>query len=158
MSSRIDFDEPIPQLIERLKSEHRSFESKIVEIQGSINDNNIAHATKIIRSMIDKVTHHAVEEEARLMRVIMQKAKNESPESIRIMQEHNWVMNFFKSELRAIENRQNFKIDSQTQGDDYVDKNEQSKKELNEFVMNLRSHFSDEEQIVFPLALKADLL
>jgi hemerythrin-like domain-containing protein len=158
MSSRIDFDEPIPQLIERLKSEHRSFESKIVEIQGSINDNNIAHATKIIRSMIDKVTHHAVEEEARLMRVIMQKAKNESPESIRIMQEHNWVMNFFKSELRAIENRQNFKIDSQTQGDDYVDKNEQSKKELNEFVMNLRSHFSDEEQIVFPLALSRSIM
>jgi hypothetical protein len=46
MSSRIDFDEPIPQLIERLKSEHLSFESKIVV--------------------------HAVEEEARLMQVIMQ--------------------------------------------------------------------------------------
>jgi hypothetical protein len=67
MSSRIDFDESIPQLIERLKSEHRSFESNIVEIEGSINDNDIAHATKIIRSMADKVTHHAVEEEARLM-------------------------------------------------------------------------------------------
>lgn len=67
MSSRIDFDEPIPQLIERLKSEHSSFESKIVEIEDSINDNNIVHATKIIRSMIDKVTHHAVEEESRLM-------------------------------------------------------------------------------------------
>ena len=52
----------------------------------------------------------------------------------------------------------NSKIDSQTQEDDYADKNEQSKKELNEFVTNLRSHFSEEEQIVFPLALKADLL
>jgi iron-sulfur cluster repair protein YtfE (RIC family) len=46
---------------------------------------------------------------------------------------------------------------SQTQEEYYVDKNEQSKKELNEFVTNLRSHFSEEEQIVFPLALKADL-
>lgn len=157
VSSRIDFNEPIPQMIERLKSEHRSFESKIVEIQDSINNDDITHATEIIRSMTDKVTRHAVEEEARLMRVIMQKAKDESPESIRIMQEHNWVMNFFKNKLGAIENRINSKIDAQTQEDDYPDKREQSKKELNEFVTNLRSHFSEEEQIVFPLALKADL-
>ena len=37
-----------------------------------------------------------------------------------------------------------------------ADKNEQSKKELSEFIINLKSHFSEEEQIVFPLALKAD--
>jgi hemerythrin len=42
--------------------------------------------------------------------------------------------------------------------DDYIGKREQSKKELNEFVTNLRNHFSEEEQIVLPLALKADLL
>jgi hypothetical protein len=52
--------------------------------------------------MTDKVTRHAVEEEARLMRVIMQKAKDESPESIRIMQEHNWVMNFLKTNLEQL--------------------------------------------------------
>ena len=141
-------------MIERLKSEHRSFDSKLAEIQGSINNNDIEHATEIIRGMIDKVTHHPVEEEARLMRVIMQKAKDESPESITIMQEHNWVMDFFKNKLEAIENRINPEIDSKN----YTDKKEQSKKELNEFVTNLRSHFSEEEQIVFPLALKADLL
>ena len=154
ISRRIDFNEPIPQMIERLKSEHRSFESKIVEVQGNINNNDIEHATEIIRSMTEKVTHHAVEEEARIMRVIMQKAKNESPESIKIMQEHNWVMDFFKNKLEAIENRINSEIDSKN----HTDKKEQSKKELTEFITNLRSHFSEEEQIVFPLALKADLL
>ena len=55
-------------MIERLKSEHRSFESKIVEVQGNINNNDIAHTTEIVRSMTDKVTHHAIEE-VRLMRV-----------------------------------------------------------------------------------------
>jgi iron-sulfur cluster repair protein YtfE (RIC family) len=156
---KIDFNELIPKMIERLKSEHRSFESKMVQIQDSINNNDIAHAMEIIRSMTDDVIRHTVEEEARLVRVIMQKAKDESPESIRIMQEHNWVANFFKNKLGTIENRLNSKIDSQTQEDDYyVGKREQSKKELNEFVTNLRNHFSEEEQIVFPLALKADLL
>ena len=61
--------------------------------------------------MIGKVTHHAVEEEARLMRIIMQKAKNESFKSIQIMQEHNWVMDFFKNKIEAIENRINSEID-----------------------------------------------
>ena len=98
ISRRIDFNEPIPQMIERLKSEHRSFESKIAEVQGNINNNDIEHAIEIVRSMTEKVTHHAVEEEARIMRIIMQKAKNESPESIKIMQEHNWVMDFFKKQ------------------------------------------------------------
>jgi hemerythrin-like domain-containing protein len=158
LSSRIDFNEPIPQLIERLKSEHDCFESKIAEVQDSINNNNIIHATEIIRSMTDKVTRHAVEEEARLMRVIMQKARDESPECIRIMQEHNWLVDFFKNKLIVIESVANSKIVSQTQNEYYADKNEQSKKELNEFVTNLKSHFYEEEQVVFPLALKADLL
>jgi hemerythrin-like domain-containing protein len=157
-SRRIDFNEPIPQMIERLKSEHRSFESKLAEIQGSINNDDIVHAVAIIRSMTDNVTHHAVEEESRLMRVIMQKTKNESAESIRIMQEHNWVINFFKNKLIAIENKINSKIDSQIEESNYTDTKKQSKKELSEFVTNLRSHFSEEEQIVFPLALKSNLL
>ena len=89
-------------MIERLKSEHRSFESKIAKVQDSINNDDIVRAAAIIRNMADKVTHHAVEEEARLMRVIMQKAKDESPESIRIMQGHNWVMNFFKTNLQQL--------------------------------------------------------
>jgi hemerythrin-like domain-containing protein len=157
-SRRIDFNEPIPQMIERLKSEHRSFESKIAEVQGSIDNDDIVQAAAIIRSMTDRVTHHAVEEESRLMRVIMQKTKNESAESIRIMQEHNWVINFFKNKLIAIGNRMNSKIDSQTKESNYTYTMKQSKKDLSEFVTNLRSHFSEEEQIVFPLALKADLL
>jgi iron-sulfur cluster repair protein YtfE (RIC family) len=37
-------------------------------------------------------------------------------------------------------------------------KYKQAKDELNEFITNLRSHFVEEEQIVFPLALRANLL
>ncbi len=88
----------------------------------------------------------------------MQKTKNESAESIRIMQEHNWIINFFKNKLIAIENKIKSKIDSQIEESNYTDTKKQSKTELSEFVTNLRSHFSEEEQIVFPLALKANLL
>jgi hypothetical protein len=36
----------------------------------------------------------AVEEEARIMLVIMQKAKEESIDSTKIMQGHNWIVDF----------------------------------------------------------------
>jgi hypothetical protein len=161
MEYKINFSEPIPQMIVRLKKEHHEFELNLESIQKRIDKSEIKDAVEITKKMRELIIRHAVEEEARLMRVIMQKTKDESPESIRIMQEHNWVMDFFNNNLGAIENRINSKIDSQKQEDGdyyYVDKLEQSRKELNEFITNLRNHFSEEEQIVFPLALKADLL
>jgi hypothetical protein len=93
-SRRINFDEPIPTMISRLKSEHIFFESKLVQIDNSLRGNNIKQAAQTVHDMGDKIIQHAVEEEARLMRVIMINAKDESSESIKIMQEHNWLMNF----------------------------------------------------------------
>ncbi|HET9806331.1 MAG TPA: hemerythrin domain-containing protein [Nitrososphaeraceae archaeon] len=150
---RINFDEPIADMIERLKSEHRNFETKLQEIEDVINNSNkdkdIVNATKIIRNMSDSIIHHAVEEEARLLRVIMHKAKDESSESIKIMQEHNWVIDFFKISLPEIEKRmKNLNLESPKFNEDI--------KSINEFVSNLRAHFLEEEQIVFPLVLKAE--
>jgi hypothetical protein len=81
-SSGINFNEPIPQMIERLKAEHVIFESKLVQIEDNLKNNKVKQAAEIIQSINERITRHAVEEEARLMRVIMHKAKNESSESI----------------------------------------------------------------------------
>jgi hypothetical protein len=77
----------------------------------------------------------------------MQKAKNDSAESIKIMQEHNWVMNFLKNRLTTLEKESAFTV---------LEEYEQAKNDLNEFVTNLRAHFKEEEQIVFPLTLRAE--
>jgi iron-sulfur cluster repair protein YtfE (RIC family) len=158
-SNRINFNEPIPEMIERLKREHRNFESRLDKVDNTVNrDNDIIDGVKIIRDMSESIIHHAVEEEARLMRVIMQNAKDESSESIRIMQEHNWVLDFFKNKLTSFENRKTSSYSkSQAEGGGEEEYNKQAKNELNEFVANLKSHFIEEEQIVFPLALKANL-
>ena len=102
--------------------------------------------------MSKSIIHHAVEEEARLMRVIMHNARDESSESIKIMQEHNWVLNFFKNKLGSIELNATSSY-TESPNTEY----KQAKNELNEFITNLRSHFVEEEQIVFPLALRASL-
>lgn len=144
-SERINFEEPIPQMIERLKSEHIFFESKLAEVEVNIKKNDIECAAEIIQSISEKITRHAIEEEARLMRVIMHKAKNQSAESIKVLQEHNWIMNFLKNRVMTIEN-------ASTDPNEY----EQAKENLNDFVNKLRNHFREEEAIVFPLTLKVE--
>jgi hypothetical protein len=44
----------------------------------------------------------AIEEEARIMHVIMHSTKEEPQDSIKIMQEHNWVVDFLKYKLQNI--------------------------------------------------------
>lgn len=153
-SSKINFNEPIPEMIERLKKEHRNFESKLDEADNTVNRNNdVTGGARIIRNMSKSIIHHAVEEEARLMRVIMHNARDESSESIRIMQEHNWVLDFFKNNLVSIEQN----ATSSHTGSPRKIEFKQAKDELNKFTTSLRSHFMEEEQIVFPLALRANL-
>ena len=137
-------------MIDRLKMEHRGFELRLKTIQEHIGKNEIKEAMEIIHIMSELLIRHAVEEEARIMRVIMQKAKEESIDSIKIMQEHNWVVDFLKHVLGKIENEVNQGYQYQQQQQEDV------KNKINEFVTNLRDHFSEEEQVVFPLALKAD--
>jgi hypothetical protein len=155
MDYRINFNEPIPQMIQRLKQEHVGFESTFKRIGKSINENAIKEAIKVIHDISESIIKHAVEEEARLMRIIMHDAKEESADSIKIMQEHNWVVDFLKHKLQNIEGEINQQKHSQQL---QLQLQEKVKKEINEFVTNLRNHFSEEEQIVFPLALKADNL
>jgi hemerythrin-like domain-containing protein len=133
-------------MIERLKSEHIVFESKLVQVENNMKRNDIRLAAQTIQDMGNKIIQHAVEEEARLMRVIMSNEKDESSESIKIMQEHNWLMNFLNNRLTLIKN-------PATSSDpaEY----EKAKVDLNEFVDNLRQHFKEEEQIVFPLTLRS---
>ena len=60
----INFDEPINNMIEQLKSEHRNFESKLQAVEEAINSNKDIKFAAKIRNMTESIIHHAVEEEA----------------------------------------------------------------------------------------------
>ncbi len=154
MDYKINFDESIPDMIERLKHEHVQFEITLNKITNYNDENNINKAIETIHNMSESIIKHAVEEEARIMRVIMHNAKEEATDSIKILQEHNGVIDFLKHRVPFLENtiyqqQQQNKQDKQFQ--------QETENEINEFVTNLKNHFEEEEQIVFPLALKADL-
>ena len=135
-------------MIDRLLQEHDNFKVSFEKIEKFVNENEIKQAITTINDMSEAIIRHAVEEEARIMRVIMQKSKEESTDSIKIMQEHNWVVDFLKHKLLNIENEV-YHHHQQQQG-------QEIKRQIREFIANLRNHFSEEEQIVFPLALKSD--
>lgn len=151
MAYKINFNESIPDMINRLKQEHIEFGLALNNITRYNEESNITKAIETIHDMSKSIIKHAVEEEARIMRVIMHNAKEESADSIKIMQEHNWVVDFLKHKIPDIENNfyQQNKQDKQYR--------QKVQNEINEFVTNLNNHFSEEEQIVFPLALKADM-
>ena len=151
MNYKIDFNESIPQMINRLKQEHLEFGLTPNKITKYNDEFKINEAIESIHDMSESIIKHAVEEEARILRVIMHNAKEESTDSIKIIQEHNGVVDFLKHKIPNIDNH----IYQQNEQDQQYQQAVQ--KEINVFVLNLRNHFSEEEQIVFPLALKANL-
>jgi hemerythrin len=136
---KVDFSEPIPMMIERLKHEHRDFESRLFQIEESSRTNS-KQAIEMLGDLGKSILRHAVEEEARIMRVIMEKAKDHSEQSIKVMQEHKQIIEFLDKTISQL------KTFSQ----------EESANKIKKFVEDSIKHFSEEEEIVFPLALKAD--
>jgi hemerythrin len=136
---KVDFSEPIPKMIERLKHEHRDFESRLFQIEESSRTNS-KQAIEMLGDLGKSILRHAVEEEARIMRVIMQKAKDHSEQSIKVMQEHKKIIEFLDITISQLKNFSQ----------------EESAKKIKTFVEDSIKHFSEEEEIVFPLALKAD--
>lgn len=152
MANKINFDESIRDMIERLKHEHVLFKITLNRIANYNKENKINKAIEAIHYMSQPILKHAVEEEARLMRVIMHNAKEESADSIKIMKEHNWVLDFLKFKIPSME--ENIKLQ---QNDHDEQSRQKAQNDINDFVTNLSNHFEEEEQIVFPLALKADI-
>jgi hemerythrin-like domain-containing protein len=136
---KVDFSEPIPKMIERLKREHSDFKSKLLQIEES-SRTNAKQAIEMLADLGKSILRHAVEEEARIMRVIMQKAKDHSEQSIKVMQEHRQIIEFVDKTISQLKNFSQ----------------EESAKKIKTFVEDSIKHFSEEEEIVFPLALKAD--
>lgn len=126
-------------MIERLKAEHRDFESRLFRIEES-STTNLKQAIEMLGDLGKSILRHAIEEEARIMRVIMQKAKDQSEQSIKVLQEHKQIIEFLDKTVSQLK--------------DFSQ--EESAEKIKKFVQDSIKHFSEEEEIVYPLALKAD--
>jgi iron-sulfur cluster repair protein YtfE (RIC family) len=138
MSYRLDYNELLPNVIARMKREHNEFHEKIERIQDLVNTQNLTVALSLLSVLKTEILRHAVEEEAIVARSIMKHRKDESQQSIQVLQGHREVTRFFNEVLP--------KLPSSSR--------ENEVKQINDFISFLMKHHSEEEAIVFPLALK----
>jgi hypothetical protein len=86
---------------ERLKHEHRDFESRLMEIEEGSRTNS-EQAIEMLGDLGKSILRHAVEEDARIMRVIRQKAKKQSEQSIKVMQDHRQIIEFLDKTISQL--------------------------------------------------------
>jgi len=138
----LDYNEPLPKVLERLKEEHRELVPKLRRIEQLAKGGDMKVVITELKVIKPLLLRHAVEEEARLMRPIMWEFKEKSEESIIILRYHRELEDFFEHRLT--------KLTSMSEN--------VARREVGIFVKELRKHHQEEEKTLFPLALKANSL
>lgn len=144
MSFRLDYEEPIFAVVKRLKQEHKELDRKLQRIS-NINDaesGKLKVAVSLLNAIETEILRHAVEEEARLARVILQasETRKKSDKSMKILREHRRIKEFFEDELPYL-------LEENSEKD--------ARKKIKDFSNLIISHHQEEEKEVFPLALEA---
>jgi hemerythrin len=137
MSYRLNYSEPLADVVQRLMEEHAEFRKKLKRIVDETDRGEIKVAISLLNLIKPLILRHAVEEEARLMRTIMHESRSESRESVQIMQEHRRITEFLEEKLPRL----------------YELPPRRARMEIDEFIRELSSHHEEEERVVFPLAL-----
>jgi hemerythrin superfamily protein len=142
MTISLDYNEPLPKVVERLKNEHRELAVTLRRIEQLAESGDLKVVITELQVIKPLVLRHAVEEEARLMRPIMWELRDKSQESIIILRYHRELVDFLEHKLPHL-----------------VSLPEQvARREVGIFVKELRKHHQEEEKTLFPLALKANSL
>jgi len=139
MSYRVDYNEPIPKLIERLEREHRELDSKLAHVLELSESGNLRVAESTLLSISQEILRHAVEEEARIIRVIADNSKDDLESSAEVMQYHRRIEEFLKDKLPHLSELSPSR----------------AKQEIKDFVLELQKHHKEEEEVTFPVALRA---
>ena len=148
MSYKLDYSESAPKVVERLANEHREIESKlsrIGDICSNYEDGKLKVALSLLRVISTEILRHAVEEEAIVARAIMrsEETRVQSGQSVKILQAHREIKAFLEDRLPQLGRE---KSEKEVRG------------EMLGFIHELAAHHRAEEEVLFPLALKADLL
>lgn len=138
MSFRIDHDEPIPELVERLEREHHELAPKLARVVELADSGNLQVARSMLLSLSQQILRHAVEEEARIIQVIADNAKPELERNAEVMRHHRRIEEFIQEKLPHLS-----ELPPSI-----------AKQEIKDFAVELKKHHKEEEEISFPLVLK----
>jgi hypothetical protein len=142
MTMTLDYNEPLPKVVERLKGEHKELAQKLGRIERLAERGDMKVVVTELKVVKPLLLRHAVEEEARLMRPIMWESKDMSEESIIVLRFHRELVDFLDHKLPNLE----------------ALPERAARREVGIFAKELRKHHQEEEKTVFPLALKSNSL
>jgi len=123
-------------MVERLRTEHRDFRLELIEIEETSKFTS-HKAIEKLEEIGRLIVRHEVEEEARIIQVITEKVK-EPERLVKVIQEHGSIIDLLEKKISQLE-----------------DSSQEVVEEIKTLCNDMRKHFSEEEEIVFPLMLKA---
>jgi hypothetical protein len=75
MSFKLDYEEPIQFVVKRLSREHIELQVMIDRVIAESKNGNLPVAISLLNLFRPEILRHALDEEARLMRVIMDESR-----------------------------------------------------------------------------------
>lgn len=131
----LDYDAPMSIVRRTLMVRHHDIEEMLSEVEDLVERGKQRVAVSLLNVATPLILRSAVEEEARVMRVVMQKNKSRNQRSVAIAREHRDIVDFLKHRLPALGKSP-----------------EEAGPRIMEFVKAMRNHLAEEEAVEFPLA------
>lgn len=131
-----DYDEPISSVAERLKRKHDEIEAMLTEVEELADKGKLRVAISLLNAISPLTLRSAVEEEARIMREVMQKHPDRARDSILATRKHRVIAEFLRHKLPELASRPA----------------DEARQEIIEFVGLVRDHVREEERASFSLA------
>lgn len=120
-------------MVGRLRTEHRDFRLELIQIEEASKFSS-RKAIEKLKEIAKSILRHELEE-ARIIQIITEKVK-EPEQRVKVIEGHKEIMDLLEKKISQLE-----------------DSSQEAGEEIKTFGNDMRKHFSDEEEIVFPLVL-----
>jgi hemerythrin-like domain-containing protein len=132
----LDYDEAISSVTKRLKIKHEEIDAILSEVEELANKGKVKVAISLLSAISPLILRSAVEEEARIMRAVMQRHKGTAQDSIAVTREHRAIAGFLEQQLPELGDKSS----------------EEARLSIVGFVELLHGHLRREEKTSFSLA------
>ncbi len=132
----LDYDAPISSVTKTLTTRHHDIDEILSEVRDVADKGKVRVAVSLLNAIGPLILRSAVEEEARVMRVVMQKNRSRSQPSVAISQEHREIADFLKHRLPELTSKPA----------------DEARRDIIRFVGLVRNHLKQEEEVPFSLA------
>lgn len=132
----LDYDAPISSVTKTLIIRHHELDEMLSEVGNHADRGKLRVAISLLNATSPLILRSAVEEEARVMRVVMQKNKNKAQQSVAITREHRDIADFLKHQLPELSSKPP----------------NEARRSIKRFVRLMRTHLKQEEKVPFTLA------